>query len=149
MNELWLAPLIAFYAAVLLWVAWVDLKTRRIPNKVIGPALVVALVAMPWTVGVGAGLLGGLLAPLPLLIARVMTGKAKMGMGDVKLAVFVGLILGYELAVAGLAIGLVLALLGAAAGVMMRKRTWRSTQPFAPYFAAATLPLLLAAHLLA
>ena len=137
---------VVFYAgvaAVLLYVAMTDLRTRRIPNVVMFPAIVAAFVALPVTVGFSSGLLGAVIAPLPLILARVMLGGGKMGMGDIKLALFVGLALGAQLAVVGLLAGLALSLLGAAAGVMMRKRTWHTKQPFAPYFAAGVLPLLL------
>ena len=44
-----------------------------------------------------------------------------MGMGDIKLAIFVGLILGYQLALWGVAIDLVLSLLFG----FRRRRTWQ------------------------
>lgn len=129
--------------AVLVYVAATDLRTRRIPNVVIFPAIVAAFVALPLTVGFRSGLLGAVIAPLPLILARLLLGGNKMGMGDIKLALFVGLVLGWQLAILGLLAGLVLSLLGAAAGVMMRKRTWSSKQAFAPYFAAGAIPFLL------
>ena len=98
----------AIYAGVLLYVSWTDLRTRRIPNVVIGPAILLALLAMYWTIGVTSALLGGIIAPLPLIIARLLAGASKMGMGDIKMAIFVGLILGVDFALIGVVIGLVL-----------------------------------------
>lgn len=135
--------LVVFAIGVLLYVSWTDIRSRRIPNVVIFPAIAVALVTLPWTIGLSSGLVGAVLAPLPLVIARFMTGAGKMGMGDIKLAVFVGLVLGYELALIGLGIGLVLSLIGNAIGVMRGTHTFRSKLPFGPYFAAAVIPLLL------
>jgi prepilin signal peptidase PulO-like enzyme (type II secretory pathway) len=137
------ATLYLVYAAILLWVSWVDLRTRRIPNKVIGPAILLALAAMPWTIGVWDALLGAVLAPLPLIIARVVAGATKMGMGDIKLAIFVGLILGYEFALLGLFVGLLLSLVMSVVGVARGTHTWQSKHPFGPYFTIGVLPLLL------
>lgn len=130
------------YASILLAVAWIDLRTYRIPNAIVLPAIAVALVAMPWTVGVAPALLGAVLAPLPLVIARLVAGAGKMGMGDIKLAVFVGLILGYDLALVGLFIALVLSLVVWAISVARGTRTWQSKLPFGPYLTAGALPLL-------
>ena len=135
--------LYALYAAILLAIAWIDLRTRRIPNVIVGPAILLALAAMHWTIGIGPALLGGVLAPLPLLVARKVAGAGKMGMGDVKLALFVGLILGHELALAGLFIGLLLALAAGAIAVMRGTHTWQSKLPFGPFLTAGALPLLL------
>lgn len=141
------AVLSLIFAGVLLYVSWVDFRTKRIPNVVIVPAIVLALLTLPLTVGFRAGLLGAVIAPLPLVIARMVAGGSKMGMGDVKLAVFVGLILGYELALIGLLLGLVLALLAGLMLVLRGTHTWQSKLPFGPFFAASTLPLLLVVQL--
>lgn len=143
MNAIAQALLCLVYVGVLLYISWTDLRTYRIPNKVIGPAIVVALLAMPWTIGVANALLGALVAALPLIVARVIAGATKMGMGDVKLAIFVGLILGSDFAIVSLLIGLVLALVFGVIGVTRGTRSWHTKQPFGPFFTAGTLPLLL------
>ncbi len=38
--------LYAIYTAILLYVSWTDIQTRRIPNVVIGPAIGIALLAV-------------------------------------------------------------------------------------------------------
>lgn len=135
------------YAGVLLYISWTDIKTRRIPNMVIVPAIGLALLAMPWTIGVRPALLGAIVAPLPLIAARVVAGANKMGMGDIKLAIFVGLILGFDFALISLLIGLVLSLVVSVVGVARGTGTWQSKLPFGPYFTAGALPLLLLLHL--
>ncbi|MBA3944835.1 MAG: prepilin peptidase [Herpetosiphonaceae bacterium] len=135
------------YTAVLLYVSWTDIQTRRIPNHAVIPAILLAMFAMRWTIGLPSALLGGVIAPLPLIAARFLTGANKMGMGDIKLAIFVGLILGYQLALWGVALGLVLSLLFGFLGVARGKYTLQSKLPFGPFLAAGTLPLLLFLHL--
>lgn len=135
------------FAAVLIYIAWFDFCTKLIPNVVIGPAILLALLTLPWTVGLRAGLLGAVIAPLPLLIARLVAGSSKMGMGDVKLAIFVGLILGHNFALLGLLLGLLLALIAGLVLVVRGTHTWQSKLPFGPFFAATALPLLLVVQL--
>lgn len=141
------SALALIFAGVLIYVAWFDFRTKLIPNVVIGPAILLALLTLPWTVGFRAGLLGAVIAPLPLLIARAVAGGNKMGMGDVKLAIFVGLILGHNLALLGLLLGLLLALLAGLVLVLRGTHTWHSRLPFGPFFAATALPLLLVVQL--
>lgn len=135
--------LYGLYMAVLLYVSWTDLRTRRIPNVVIAPAVVIALLALPWTVGVSVGLLGALICPLPLIVARLVTGASQVGMGDIKLAFFIGLILGAPVALWSVLLSLVLSLLVGGIGMLRGRYTLRSKLPFGPFLAAGTLPLLL------
>lgn len=134
--------LYAIYAGVLLYVSWTDIRTRRIPNVVIGPAILLALLAMHWTIGITSALLGAIIGPLPLIVARLIAGASKMGMGDIKMAIFVGLILGSEFALVGVVIGLVLSLVVGMIGILRGKWTLQSKLPFGPFLAAGTLPLL-------
>lgn len=135
--------LYAIYAGILLYVSWTDIRTRRIPNVVIGPAILLALLAMHWTIGIPSALLGGMIAPLPLIVARLIAGAGKMGMGDIKMAIFVGLILGSDFALVGVVIGLVLSLIVGLIGIVRGTWTLQSKLPFGPFLAAGTLPLLL------
>lgn len=134
--------LYAVYAGILLYVSWTDIRTRRIPNVVIGPAILLALVAMHWTIGITSALLGAIIGPLPLVVARLIAGAGKMGMGDIKMAIFVGLILGSDFALVGVVIGLVLSLIVGLIGILRGKWTLQSKLPFGPFLAAGTLPLL-------
>lgn len=97
---------------------------------------------MPWTVGLTRGLLGGLLAVLPLAIARRLFGASQVGMGDIKLALFIGLVLGQPLALWSIVLALVLSLLVGLAGVARGVYTMRSKLPFGPFLASSALPLL-------
>jgi prepilin peptidase CpaA len=76
-----------------------DLRSRRIPNLLTLPAFAIAIVvrlAFQGWVGFGLALGGALLAPLLLL---AMHGGKGLGMGDLKLAMAIGAILGPVLAV--------------------------------------------------
>jgi prepilin signal peptidase PulO-like enzyme (type II secretory pathway) len=96
-----------------------------------------------WTVGVSIGLLGALICPLPLIVARLVSGASQVGMGDIKLAFFIGLILGAPVALWSVLLSLVLSLLVGGIGMLQGRYTLRSKLPFGPFLAAGTLPLLL------
>lgn len=114
-------------------VALVDLRERRIPNRIVLPAAAVcALLAGPATLGKSVpalALVGGL-----LVLALVQ--PAALGMGDVKEALLIALALG-SFAAPALLLGLALA---AAAGIALTIRSGRAALgaalPLAPFLAA-------------
>jgi prepilin peptidase CpaA len=79
-----------------------DLLWRRIPNYLTFPAfalaIVVRIVFQGW-IGMAFALSGALIAPLLLLILR---GGKRLGMGDLKLAMAIGAIVGPTVAVAAM-----------------------------------------------
>lgn len=91
----------ALYGAILLLIADMDLCCRRIPNMLVGPAALLALLSCVLIPGsstpgqrIGSALLGSGLALLPFLFI-VLIRPGAMGGGDVKLAALVGLMAGY------------------------------------------------------
>jgi leader peptidase (prepilin peptidase)/N-methyltransferase len=140
-SSLTTAVLRGVMVVVLVACSVIDLEQRRIPNRITGPAAVLALV-----LGLGLDPSG---EPRRLLWAAIAGGfllisalayPSGMGMGDVKLIAVMGLFLGRPVAVA-----LLLALIGSAlAGIaiVIRRgvRTARKTGlPFGPYLAAGGL----------
>src|SRR3989304_10192847 len=88
-------------------------------------------------------LAGGLLAGGVLFLPALFTGGVGMGMGDVKLATFVGLALGFVLAVPALVF---MALAGGvAAGVLLLSGRRRRGEPipYAAFISAGALATLL------
>ena len=120
-----------------------DLERRIVPNRVVLPAFVAVLalntIAHPspeWALG-AAGAAGFL-----LLAALAYPGG--MGMGDVKLALLIGALLGRTTPV-GLMLGLLLALVPSA--VLLARhgaRARRLAIPFAPFLAAGAIVALFA-----
>ena len=141
-SDVAVAALIALFLGVMLAAALIDARHRIIPNRLTYPALVVGAAALlvlamtgrPVSVaGAGLGFLafgGGL-----LLIAMIAPGG--MGMGDVKLAALIGLILGsLGLRYVGVAAGLAVLAGGVGALVALALgRSRRSAIPFGPYLA--------------
>ena len=125
----------ALGCAVLVAVSVTDLERRIIPNRIIVPALVAALVvqtardpSVEWLVGALAA--GGFFLVLALVY------PAGLGMGDVKLAAFMGAWLGWDVAVAlfaGSLLGMAPALVA-----LLRSggRGRKETMPYGPFLAA-------------
>lgn len=126
------------YALVLISVAYTDLRERRIPNKIIVPALGVALVAMFYIPGWQSALIGAAVASFVFILPVISFGK-QGGMGDVKLAAFIGLILGWPVTFTALVIAILLAAAVALIGVLIGKWNRKSLIPFGPFLSLGAL----------
>ena len=89
----------AFACVVLVAVAVVDVERRIVPNRIVVPAGAIVLVAQTIRDPSVEWLLAGLAAGVALLLAA-LAYPAGMGMGDVKLAAFLGVWLGWDVVVA-------------------------------------------------
>jgi leader peptidase (prepilin peptidase)/N-methyltransferase len=141
----WQAGRVGGLLALMPGIALIDLRHRIIPNRLTYPALIlfslVVLVASfigsaanPARAGVGLLLYGGIL----FIVAVVSRG---MGMGDVKLAALIGLVLGsLGLRFVGVAAAAAIALggLGGLVALGMGKGR-KSAIPFGPYLAAGAV----------
>lgn len=129
--------------AVLVAVTVTDLERRIIPNRIIVPATAVALVVqtaldpgLEWVLAsFGAGL---------FFLVFALVYPAGLGMGDVKLAAFLGAWLGWDVAPA-LFLGSILAVLPALAVLARHGKAGRKMGlPFAPFLAAGGVVALFA-----
>jgi leader peptidase (prepilin peptidase)/N-methyltransferase len=141
----WLALLVAGQAIFLIAIAVHDVRYRRVPNVAIYPAIGIATVLAflrpdgPWfgyiVAGAGVGLLFVLLA---------IVSNGGMGMGDAKLATFIGLIAGWPgvlvAAFVAFAVGAVAGLVLVLTGRVGR----REPVPFAPALAVGAMVAALA-----
>jgi leader peptidase (prepilin peptidase)/N-methyltransferase len=125
----------ALGCAVLVAVSITDLERRVIPNRIIVPALAAALVvqtardpSVEWIVAaLGAG---------GFFLVLALVYPAGLGMGDVKLAAFMGAWLGWDVAVA-LFVGSLLGVVPALVALARRGgRGRKETLPYGPFLAA-------------
>ena len=141
----WRAAMLCAFLALMPAVTVIDVRHRIIPNRLTYPALIgfPVYVVVAWALGApldparaGLGLLaygGGL-----LLVAVVSRG---MGMGDVKLAAVIGVVLGsLGLRFVGVAAGAAI-LLGGVGGLLalMLGRSRKDAIPFGPYMAVGAM----------
>ena len=135
----------ALGCALLVAVSVFDLEVRRVPNRIVLPGLVAALVVRTaldpsprWLVG--AVLAGG------TFLALALIRPAGLGMGDVKLAAFLGAWLAWN-GMLALMLGLFAAFVPAAGIIIVRGRAARKVGlPFAPFLAVGGVVALLAGH---
>ena len=133
------------YVVVLVTCAFTDVLAYRVPNAITYPAIVLALVAgltMPGARPVDV-VMGGALAGAVFLVPSLLTRGQGIGMGDVKLALFIGLALGLSLTPAALIVTAVLGGVGAATLLALGLCHRRDIIPYAPFLAAGALIVLL------
>ena len=138
------AAVVAPVLGILLALGVIDARHRIVPNAVTYPALVLSLVALTagHLLGGGVDVLDGLIGlaayagPL-FFLALLMPGG--MGMGDVKLAALIGLVLG-SLGLRYVAVAAGLGILAGGVGGILAMALFRygrkQTIPFGPYLAA-------------
>jgi prepilin signal peptidase PulO-like enzyme (type II secretory pathway) len=132
------------YLVALTAVAYNDLRERRIPNHIIYPAILMALGAMFHFPGWGRALLGGAVAALVFIIPVFIYGPERAGIGDVKLAFFIGLIFGFSMTLLwALLVGSGSAALVGLAGIVLRKMSRKSLLPFGSFLALGAIALLI------
>ena len=132
----------AFTAAVLVALAAIDIEHRVLPNRIVVPAAAIVLVAqvaffpdraLEWVL---AGVAAAAFLGLPLIIRR-----DAMGMGDIKLAVLLGVATGWGV-FGAIVIGC-LAMFPVALWMLYRNGSIRNaTLPFGPFLAFGTLIVL-------
>lgn len=141
----WHLAIVAFYASVLIICTATDIVAYRVPNAVTYPAIIGAFIigmvvpgASPLAVAAGGLLFGGL-----LFVPSILTGGA-MGMGDVKLALFIGFALGLSQAL--ISAMLIMAMSGGLAAAILlitRLRGKGDPIPYAPFIAGGALVAML------
>jgi leader peptidase (prepilin peptidase)/N-methyltransferase len=139
------AAVAAFFCAALVAVSATDLERRIIPNRIVVPAAAVVLAANTALHPSVEWLAGGLGASLFLFIAA-LAYPAGMGMGDVKLALLLGVGLGRTVPVAMLA-GMLAALVPSLVLLARHGSAARKMAiPFGPFLALGGVLALFAGH---
>jgi leader peptidase (prepilin peptidase)/N-methyltransferase len=145
-------PAWAWFVAVGLLLAVIDLREKLLPNRILLPATVVAAGLLTLAAALDDAwpdLLRALLAgavSFAVLLAMGLLAPTGLGMGDVKLAALLGLVLGWfswSAVLLGFLLGFVIqAVLGLA--LLAARRAGRSTElPFGPALLAGTLAAVL------
>lgn len=151
----WSLPAFLLFLATLLAIALIDLEHYIVPNRILLPvvpttaALLALAAALDGAWGdLGRGLAASAVAFVGLLVVHVISPRG-MGMGDVKLALLLGLLLGW-LSWGHVALGLFLGFLfGAVVGVVLLAtgiRSRREAVPFAPFLAAGSVVAVFAGN---
>jgi leader peptidase (prepilin peptidase)/N-methyltransferase len=142
-HDGWLLVAAAAFLADLLALSLIDLEHKILPNRIVYPSLIVfpAYLVIARVGGAPVGLVDGLIGFLAYgggMFVVAIISPAGMGMGDVKLAALIGIVVGaIDLPSVAVAAGLAILLggLGAVAALAMGKGR-KSAVPFGPFLAA-------------
>ena len=155
-EDPWRAVLLAPFAGLMVGISVIDVRHRRIPNRLIYPAFVIAAAVIIVGDLAGGGLdaldagIGLVAYGLGLMIIALVSPKG-MGMGDVKLAGLIGMVLGsIGLGLVAVAAGMGILLGGAGAIVaLLAGRGRKSAIPFGPFLAAGAVIAIFVGHAIA
>ena len=142
----------ASYCYLFIVLMVIDLEHKLILNKIVYPAMVVALlisiflpqsriISLPWP-GAVDGVIGGGVGFVLLLIPALIY-RGGMGWGDVKMAALIGLVTGFPLVFVSLLMGVIVGGLVAGILLLLKKKTRKEPIPFGPFLAVATIVALL------
>lgn len=146
--SLWVWPAYAVFVASLVLLTVTDLDTLLIPNRMLGPALIVggALLTIGWIADTESGSIGraalGGVAYFTVMYVIAVLAKGGLGFGDVKLAVLIGIFTAYLSWGALLVAGIGSFLIGGLVSVVLLafgKRGRKDAVPFGPFMVAAAL----------
>ena len=146
----------SIFALVLVQVIFFDFEHRLILDRVIFPSMVLAalvslsslvapglgLWSQAWWVGIAMGIAAGALFLLLSLAGAALFKAEALGFGDVKLALFMGLLLGWPYTFTAIFYGVLLAGV-VSIGVIVRRRSMKGTIAYGPYLAAGAIIMLL------
>ncbi|MCD6424332.1 MAG: prepilin peptidase [Anaerolineales bacterium] len=149
-GQSWETVLFTFYGCLLIIIGGIDLENQKILNVIIYPAIGLGLIMSAilhidqlWMILLGGAVGFGVL----LLISLIAPGA--MGMGDVKLVLFLGFIIGYPKIIITLFLAFVLG--GLVAGVLLalKKIGKKDSIAFGPFLAlAGIITMLYGTHIL-
>ncbi|HEY6875542.1 MAG TPA: A24 family peptidase [Candidatus Dormibacteraeota bacterium] len=141
-GALALLALRSLFVLVLVQVIFFDFEHHIILDRIMFPAMAVALVvslfAQPWWAGLATGFGAGLLFFVLAVLGSAVLKQEALGFGDVKLAAFMGLLLGVPLIFSALFYGVLFAGLGAIVFIVWH-RSVRGNIAYGPYLAAGAL----------
>jgi leader peptidase (prepilin peptidase) / N-methyltransferase len=144
----WILPALLVFAAASTVLTLVDLAEKRLPNAVIFPtmaAIAVLLLPATWAEGAWIALLWaaiGSAAMFAVYFVLALISPSSMGMGDVKLALMIGLLLGWfglNAWLVGLLAAFIVGGVIALVALALRRVTLRGSIPFGPSMLAGAL----------
>lgn len=142
----------SLFVVVLVQVIFFDFEHHLILDRVMFPSMVLALLVgvfggrlglweQPWWAGIAVGVGAGVLFLILALVGSVIFKAEALGFGDVKLALFMGLLLGWPYTATALFYGVLLAAIGAITFIVVH-RSVKGTIAYGPYLAAGALIML-------
>lgn len=136
-----------FFGAVFVTLTLTDLERRLLPNRIVYPSILIAI-AFCWAwpdSSFSEVLAGGLVAiavAIGLFIPSLLFGQGAFGMGDVKMIVLMGFVVGLPSIIVGVFVGTLAAGVVALILVLTRLRSRRDYIPHGPFLALGAIVAL-------
>ncbi len=145
-HEFWI---FSIYGCLLIAIFVIDLNTQLILNKMTYPACIFALATVPLRDELnfidsvtGNALIGGVVG-FALLLLVVILSRGGMGLGDVKMALLMGLALGFPHIFVGLFVGVVTGGIVAIVLLALKHKGRKQAIPFGPFLAIGFMAALI------
>ncbi len=145
-DAVWSILILCPFSALLVAIAVIDWRTKKIPNRIVYPALAISVVYVVvariagGSVDLAQAAVGFLLYGGGLLVVAFIVPRG-MGMGDVKVAALIGIVLGalgIRWVVVAAGSGILLGGVGAIVAVLLGASR-KTAIPFGPFLAAGAL----------
>lgn len=130
-----------------LWLSIIDIRSHRLPNQIVG-AMALLLISVQAVIALTQSQLDRLVTALIIALATTLVylllyivSRGSMGMGDVKFAFPLGLVIGWynpEQWLPAIFLTFCLAGLVAMAGIALKRTSWKSTLALGPYMFVAS-----------
>ena len=131
-----------FIAASLIVIFVYDLKHYIIPDVVVFPAIAITLfyhlIVSNFEFRISNFIFSGVAAAVFFLIIVLISRGRWMGLGDVKLALLMGLVLGFPRIIVAIFFAFVVGALLSLFLIFFKKKQWKSQVPFAPFLVLGT-----------
>jgi leader peptidase (prepilin peptidase)/N-methyltransferase len=130
------------YSVVFAIILVTDFERRLILNAVTYPAILFAIAAsfitpdMRWWSALAGGAIGFVFFFLAALVGNAIFGSGALGAGDVKLALFIGLVTGFPLIIKAIVLAIIIGAGISLLLIMFRIRGLRDHVPYGPFLVA-------------
>lgn len=143
LSNLFVTSYLLFITCFLIVIFVYDLRHYIIPDKIVFPAIILSFLFSTF-VGNFLNFLLAALGASGFFLLLVLFSKGKwMGMGDVKLAFLIGLVLGWPNILAALFLAFLSGAVVGVALIIFGEKDLKSQIPFGPFLAGATILIIL------
>ncbi len=133
-----------FFAIVFLTLALADLDRRLLPNRIVYPSIVIAIaVCWAWpdnsVLQILAGGLIAIVIGIAFLLVSLPFGADALGLGDIKMMILIGFVVGLPAVFVAMFIGTVAAAVFGGLMIVTGRRNRRDYMPHGPFLALGAI----------
>lgn len=133
-----------YFMSVLSFSFFYDLKYMLVSDRVLVPAILIALIAtlLPGTIHIADALIGASIAFIFFSLQIIISKGKWLGGGDVRVGVLIGIILGWQLTLVALFMAYIVGAITAIITLALSKKTSKAKIPFVPFLVIGTVTAL-------